>query len=519
MKSHAIPLSLLVILIGSVALISAPPEPKPKPKFTLGKDTTYITEPLDKDGYIDYETALNERLRGTITPETNAVVLLMQAIGPKPEGKELHADWWKWLGVKPPRAEGEYFVSLDEFRRKTEGHKSRDDSEWEQLFRQETFARSRPWSLAEIPMHGAWIESNAKALDICVGASLRPNFFSPLVHRPKDGSRPSLTGSVAPWSNRMRSICDAICNRAMNRIARKEFDEAWSDLLAAQRLSRRISGGTTIDYLIGVATEIYELQASATFIAMVPGDARSMEKYRNEWLRLPTPHPLDRTIDLQERFSRLDILQTFHVTASRIQNITLREGFDSRWFESLQRETNDALDKTVASLRKNPLTGLQPIAARGPNNTKVDLDGLGEAFAFASMMTDPEELSKIEPEKVRDVLRRFHSPKIYVKLLHSGVRLHQQRLNLRLAFALAEYRLANGTYPQQLADLAPKYIAAIPADLFNGKPLVYKPAKDGYLLYSVGANGKDDGGKTYGDEPYGCDDLVVRMPLPKLKKE
>ena len=41
---------------------------KPVAKYPMSRATTYITEPLDKDGYLDYETALNERLRGKITP-------------------------------------------------------------------------------------------------------------------------------------------------------------------------------------------------------------------------------------------------------------------------------------------------------------------------------------------------------------------------------------------------------------------------------------------------------------------
>jgi hypothetical protein len=59
-------------------------------------------------------------------------------------------------------------------------------------------------------------------------------------------------------------------------------------------------------------------------------------------------------------------------------------------------------------------------------------------------------------------------------------------------------------------------LAAVPNDLFSGKPLVYRPAEKGYLLYSVGLNGKDEGGRSYGDDPPG-DDLSVRMPLPELK--
>jgi hypothetical protein len=57
-----------------------------KPKFTIGKETTYVSGPVDKDGYIDYAAALNERLREGVTPETNANVLLWQAFGPHPEG-------------------------------------------------------------------------------------------------------------------------------------------------------------------------------------------------------------------------------------------------------------------------------------------------------------------------------------------------------------------------------------------------------------------------------------------------
>ena len=77
----------------------------------------------------------------------------------------------------------------------------------------------------------------------------------------------------------------------------------------------------------------------------------------------------------------------------------------------------------------------------------------------------------------------------------------------RLAFALAAYRADHGKYPAELASLLPKYMAAVPADRFTGKPLKYKLTKSGYLLYSVGRNGNDDGGKRRGADP---DDIAVR---------
>ena len=58
----------------------------------------------------------------------------------------------------------------------------------------------------------------------------------------------------------------------------------------------------------------------------------------------------------------------------------------------------------------------------------------------------------------------------------------------------------------------------MPIDLFSGKPLIYRPGADRYVLYSVGFNGKDDGGRWYNDDPPG-DDPSVRMPLPQEPKQ
>jgi hypothetical protein len=91
------------------------------------------------------------------------------------------------------------------------------------------------------------------------------------------------------------------------------------------------------------------------------------------------------------------------------------------------------------------------------------------------------------------------------------------RLELsKLGFALASYRADRGAYPTRLADLVPDYVSEVPKDLFNDSELCYRLEGKGYLLYSVGANGKDDGAKRREDcgEDDGWDDLVVRVTSP-----
>ncbi|HEX8551613.1 MAG TPA: hypothetical protein VF681_08665 [Abditibacteriaceae bacterium] len=63
------------------------------------------------------------------------------------------------------------------------------------------------------------------------------------------------------------------------------------------------------------------------------------------------------------------------------------------------------------------------------------------------------------------------------------------------ALALRAFRLENGKYPATLNELAPRYLKEIPADPFGGgEKLRYKRTAKSYLLWSIGPDGKDDGG-------------------------
>ncbi|MDB4749608.1 hypothetical protein OAF83_01760 [Rubripirellula sp.] len=59
----------------------------------------------------------------------------------------------------------------------------------------------------------------------------------------------------------------------------------------------------------------------------------------------------------------------------------------------------------------------------------------------------------------------------------------------------------------------PAYLKQIPTDIVTDKPLLYQRIDEGYLLYSVGPNRKDDTGRTHLSRNFG-DDLTIRMVLP-----
>ena len=64
------------------------------------------------------------------------------------------------------------------------------------------------------------------------------------------------------------------------------------------------------------------------------------------------------------------------------------------------------------------------------------------------------------------------------------------------ALAVERYRLAaSSALPDSLRQLVPKYLAGVPDDPYDGKPLRYKKlSPKGYVVYSIGRNRQDDGG-------------------------
>ena len=59
-------------------------------------------------------------------------------------------------------------------------------------------------------------------------------------------------------------------------------------------------------------------------------------------------------------------------------------------------------------------------------------------------------------------------------------------------------------------DLTPEFLARVPVDPFTGRPLVAKADGKDLVLYSVGPDGKDDGGAAWREEER-SGDLVFRL--------
>ena len=79
------------------------------------------------------------------------------------------------------------------------------------------------------------------------------------------------------------------------------------------------------------------------------------------------------------------------------------------------------------------------------------------------------------------------------KLMVAHVRL------LAAELALRAYESDHGRVASRLDELVTNYLIKLPEDPFSSQPLIYRPQGTNWLLYSVGPDGADDGGKPVAD--------------------
>lgn len=515
-------LALPVLLL---ALAATPADDPPPARLPLGRDTTFVFGPLDKHGFIDYENALNAEMSRGVTADNNANVLLMRAFGPKPEGAEMPLAYYRWLGMDPPPENGDYLIDLYKY---TTRVIQLPESQREALYEFQSRAGKRPWVVKDCPPLAEWIKGNEKPLALVHEAVKRDRYFNPLCSRRAEGEPSNLIGTLLPNVQKCREFAALLSARAGLHLGDGRFEEAWADIVACHRLGRHVAhGATLIEHLVGVAITQIASQATYAYLDRAPLTAEQARAKLKELRALPAFPSLATKIGVAERMMGLDVVQ---MARRGPQNLNwIRGVIDAdREFTDDEKKAYSKIDWTVTLQTMNKWydRNAETVAMADRAARQKALDASEKELAdLKSLFGKPETLKKLLEAK--DAERAFgkafgeflmtNLAPAYNKVMQAHDRALQNARTLEVALALAAHKADTGGYPDKLDALAPKYLAAVPGDLFSGKALVYKRTEKGYTFYSVGVNGKDDNGQTYGDDPPG-DDLGLALPLPELKK-
>ncbi|WP_425395802.1 hypothetical protein [Aeoliella sp.] len=564
----------LLILLSVLALQLSATAAEPL-KITVSKETTYITEPLDEDGLPDYRRAWLERLRKRKVPaEQNGAVDYWQTVGLEMVDEKYRQAFCDELGMPMPPEEGvlemvdgaamSRAMSIWYLRRK--GYDVDEDSfdsfeqqnaaaAWEASFwpdAVDSYGATLSYPAAEVPPLKAWLEGNSNKLDRIVAALDNPGWYDPphsLCGVSKDFST-DLGMRAFEW----RGVFASLETRARINLDQGDVESTVRDLVAIRRLTEGRSADTWFDLLISTAGA--RLNAAPVELLLVEHSQASdhqLRKLQGLWSVDHSHAPLQSTLKGGERLYSLnytlallrkepDTFDTLHLL------LPLDDEGDEqlKWIEQalelpidgdrLLRAVNQGFDRTHQALDMGDTR--QVLTILKERRTRLSNEPLPTRRA-------PELLSPAERADAIVLLTsrsNLSSPDV---ILEAKTRTAAHSQLMHLALALGRYRLAHGEYPESLDALAPKYVARIPVDAFGNDSFGYRRTDAGFLLYSFGLNGVDDGGsnndmgilagysatgysdqvrRLLGDEvpgkgllegyvPVQSDDIAIRLPL------
>ena len=107
-------------------------------------------------------------------------------------------------------------------------------------------------------------------------------------------------------------------------------------------------------------------------------------------------------------------------------------------------------------------------------------------------LSEIDTLLQEEPLKYRMLLEMMPA---YEAVRHATERLLANQQGMILALAAHQYRLQQGHWPASIHAMMPDWLAQVPLDRVTGKPLGFRNANAGIIVYSVGLDEDDDGGR------------------------
>jgi hypothetical protein len=292
---------------------------------------------------------------------------------------------------------------------------------------------------------------------------------------------PDFISTLIPHTQDARLIADLLANDAVLRAQDKDPDGALASCRGALNAGRSIGDEPLlISQLARIAC-----RASAT---------RQAERV------LAQGEPSEGALRQFQELLEKEEAEPLLLIAARGE----RAGMD-RLMETIQS------GKTQLSARS--LAVLAGVGEKGAPSLSDDLtlwmpgSYKSQRAAMLRYMNRYVELAKLPPEqhaqfqqleataKDQPVLVRLLAPALG-KVADSARRSQAQLRCATVATAAERYRRARGRWPDTLDELKDAgYLPGLPTDPYDGQPLRWRRLDDGRVIYSVGPDGEDNGGK------------------------
>jgi len=292
-----------------------------------------------------------------------------------------------------------------------------------------------------------------------------------------------------------------------SRIAREQgrIQQSIDDCLAIVRAGSHLQGrGTIVEQLVGLGMcrlaydDIFHILASERF------SADELKRLQNQLSQLyPQGYPL---MNMEgERIAFMDTVQRLFTDGGPGGGhlIPQKTGMCGDIYDVKDVAEEIPVGKKIFA--NTALTSMCLLHARRDATIAVGKQVYKQAEVIVKM--SPYERHKRDVGSIEEII--FSMPRYrytlleYVipaaerisELLYQGRALHEATIAI---LGIQRWRLEKGGYPATLNELIEAgYLTKLPMDPYSGTSLIYKKTEDSFVLYSMGENFEDDGGKVF----------------------
>ena len=213
--------------------------------------------------------------------------------------------------------------------------------------------------------------------------------------------------------------------------------------------------------------------------------------------------------------------------------LAFRSSMRQNVFELLDSITGTAADNTASFYANDGFAMLMLPAANVVVASRKEMTETYETFInsartkVSTPLWEQEELAPLDEALLSDEVGFFEKYRyMFVRLLLPAYDMLRNRVastdgkrdGVLVGMALELYHREQGAWPKALAELSPRWLPSVPVDRINGGPLGYKIVAGQPLVYSLGNDGRDDGGRPPFARPEYADTYPVQPPNPNADK-
>ena len=497
---------LVVVILGWLFL-SFRGLPKPgQPLFPPNIEANFVTSPLDQNGDVDYLEYLNATLSDGVTPETNAAVKFVQALGPTPAGEKIPEEFFERLGIQEPSRNGVYLTQfhrwIEDYSKRNltseQTHKSTYGSEYS--FDAEQFVQNNPWTADQFPDVADFLKDSQPAIETILAGIKRTDYYFPMVAETSQTDNRVVSSSAhTSYIVQLREVIRHLKIRSNQEISEGNLDSAIDAIAPTFRLSFHISQGSTlVEGLIAIAYRGITIEHVHKLISNTKITETQLKKIQSLLDRTLSIQSTERSLNLGERAMGLDTLQSA-LRKGELSELLVPNGVQPPFVSSFIQTASPQAAMKGLNAQYNNLAALMESGKSFEKLQKLDsfeqeLGKLQREFDMSSMIWRLLGGRVARGRVTADLMAGLLLPAMKNVFL-AELRSETQMRLLRLLVALELFKKQNGEYPSRLDALLPAQLKELPLDPFNGQSFVYRLENGNFKLYSVGENQKDDEGE------------------------